>query len=153
LGVVYAPVKNLLYFASSGEAFKEEKGKTVKLNLGKTDKPNKIRTVVSRSHLDEQTLKFLAHLKRKTGKEIEKISIGSSLKICYIAEGKADIYPRFVPTMEWDTATAHAILNCAGGKLVTLDKNSRIFSKNSQLRYNKESLINPPFVAFNPNVL
>ncbi len=152
LGVVYAPAKDLLYFATPEGAFKREKNKTVKLKLEKPIETNKIRAVVSRSHLDEQTLKFLSFLETKTGKGIEKISIGSSLKICYIAEGKADIYPRFAPTMEWDTAAAHAILNFAGGKLVTVDRNQDNFLTNSELRYNKKTLKNPPFVAFNPYV-
>ena len=153
LGVVYAPVKDLLYFAFANEAYKKKNNSISKLELGKeTRQVNKIRAVVSRSHLNESTLRFLSHLKMKTGKNIEKVSVGSSLKICYIAEGKADIYPRFVPTMEWDTAAAHAILSFSGGKLVTVDKNLDNFFKNSELRYNKETLKNPPFVAFNPYV-
>ena len=153
LGVVYAPVKDLLYFGFPEGAFKRENNRLVKLKLEEFTTTNKIRAAVSRSHLDEQTLKFLSYLETKTGKDIEKISIGSSLKICYIAEGKADIYPRFTPTMEWDTAAAHAILNFAGGKIVTADKNLDNFSKNSELRYNKEILKNPPFVAFNAYAL
>ena len=154
LGVVYAPAKELLYFASAEGAFKRNNTKILKLQLGqnKNIEFNKIRVVVSRSHLDEQTLKFLSYLKDKTGKDIEQISIGSSLKICYIAEEKADIYPRFAPTMEWDTAAAHAILNFSGGKLVPINRNFSI-SKDSDLRYNKEILKNPPFIAFNPYFL
>ena len=72
--------------------------------------------------------------------EYELVSMGSSLKFCLVAEGKADFYPRLGPTSEWDTAAAHAVVNAAGGKVITLDGQA--------LRYNcKSSLLNPEFLV------
>jgi len=156
LGVVYAPAKNLLYFASQEGAFKmENNSNLLRLHLDDISPSGKLRAVVSRSHLNAETLTFLEFLRKQLNKDLEEISIGSSLKICYIAEGKADIYPRFSPTMEWDTAAAHAILHFSGGKLVMLNKNINSLEKifqSSELVYNKKSLKNPPFIAFNPYV-
>lgn len=151
LGVVYAPAKNWLYFGSSEGVFKKEGERILSLRIKKPSSPSKIRAVVSRSHLDEETLNFLSFLEKQTGKQVEKVSIGSSLKICYISEGKADIYPRLAPTMEWDTAAAHAILNFAGGKLVEFRRKNLLTAP--ELKYNKKILKNPPFVAFNPYVI
>lgn len=67
--------------------------------------------VASRSHLSPETESYIADLKKKHG-SVELISSGSSIKICLVAEGKADVYPRFAPTMEWDTAAGHAIAPC-----------------------------------------
>ena len=148
LGVVYAPAKNWLYFGSPEGAFKKDGEKLQQLKLKKSFNQNKIKAVVSRSHLDKETLNFLSFLEKQTGKQVERVSIGSSLKICYISEGKADIYPRLAPTMEWDTAAAHAILNFAGGRLVEFRGKNLLTAP--ELKYNKKILKNPPFVAFNP---
>ncbi len=154
LGFVYAPAKGILYYGGRDiGAFKEtESGKEI-LNLKRT-KRNKgtLKVVVSRSHMNRETENFLKLLKVP----YETVSVGSSLKICYIAEGKADIYPRLGPTMEWDTAAAHAVLKYAGGRLV--EYNPKItdlkeLTNLSELRYNKQSLLNPFFVAYNPYVV
>ncbi|HDO27505.1 MAG TPA: hypothetical protein ENH02_05250, partial [Bacteroidetes bacterium] len=73
--------------------------------------------------------------------KIEIVSKGSSLKLCLIAEGKADIYPRFGPTSEWDTAAGHAIISASGGKVVLAD------NPDTDLKYNKENILNPYFIA------
>jgi 3'-phosphoadenosine 5'-phosphosulfate (PAPS) 3'-phosphatase len=93
--------------------------------------------LTSRSHCDPQTEAFLAHLPIS-----ERLALGSSLKFCEIAEGKADIYPRFGPTMEWDTAAGDAVLRAAGG--IVLDSGGR------PLQYGKASsqFRNGPFVAW-----
>ena len=89
----------------------------------------------SRSHRGDTLNNFLQRLG-----EHELLSMGSSLKMCLVAEGRADVYPRFGPTSEWDTAAAQAIVETAGGHLVTLDM--------KPLRYNtKDSLLNPKFMA------
>jgi len=92
--------------------------------------------VGSRSHANPR----LVHLLEPLG-DYELVSMGSSLKFCLLAEGKADLYPRLGPTSEWDTAAAHAVVAAAGGQIVTLD--------NCPLQYNqKASLLNPEFIVF-----
>lgn len=97
-----------------------------------------LRAVVSRSHLDERTTAFLAALEAD-GYTVERVSTGSSLKFCLLAEGRADLYPRFAPTMEWDTAAGHAVLEAAGGTVERLD--------GSPLTYTGTRRRNPWFVA------
>ena len=148
IGVVYAPAKNLLYFAERGKgaySMKVENGFDIKkaqrlpLKDNYADK-NTIRVVASRSHMNEDTKKFIEKLK-SSGVDVKTLSIGSSLKICLVAEGKADIYPRIGPTMEWDTAAAHIVAeesNCVVKEYKTA----------KELLYNKENLKNDPFVVF-----
>ena len=78
-----------------------------------------------------------------TNKEKELISMGSSLKICLVADGKADIYPRLSPTMEWDTAAAHAVISEANCSLIKYTKNNI----KEKLVYNKENLLNDWFIV------
>ena len=77
---------------------------------------------------------------RSTRPDLELVSIGSSLKLCLVAEGKADVYPRFAPTMEWDTAAGHAIVRAAGGEVWQWETKEPV-------RYNKEDLLNPWFIV------
>jgi 3'(2'), 5'-bisphosphate nucleotidase len=95
--------------------------------------------VGSRSHLDENTMAFVEQLKAE-GKDVEFSSSGSSIKFCMVAEGKADVYPRFAPTMEWDTGAAQAVVLYAGKNV--LDRNT-----GQPLVYNKENLLNPYFIV------
>ena len=104
----------------------------------------KIRTtalevVGSRSHMSAETLDFIQELK-DSGNEVSIVSKGSSLKFCLVAEGKADIYPRFAPTMEWDTAAGQAICNAVGVAVISE-------ATKKPLLYNKENLLNPWFVV------
>ena len=135
-GVVYAPVLNWLYFNDNKNAYKIENNKLIKLPFKRDN--NKFIIVASRSHLNEETKKFIDSI--KTDKQKEFISIGSSLKLCLVAEGKADIYPRLAPTMEWDTAAADAIVRKVGKKVYQVENN--LF-----LEYNKENLLNPIFLV------
>ena len=105
-----------------------------------TENADKMRIVGSRSHLNEETKSFIDAVETK--KEIEVVSSGSSLKFCLVAEGAADQYPRFAPTMEWDTAAGQAICEAAGVSVI--DHNS-----NAPLLYNKENLLNPWFLVSN----
>ena len=141
LGVVYAPVTGLLYYASHKQGAYKQLG---------ASKPQKIHTRVlnlkkpivagSRSHSNEKMLQFMHNLEEVTGVAPELISMGSSLKICLVAEGLADVYPRLGPTSEWDTAAAHCVLQEAGGDIVDMS--------NQTLLYNtKDSLLNPSFFA------
>ena len=95
--------------------------------------------VASRSHLTPETEAYIEGMKRQHS-EVELISSGSSIKICLVAEGKADVYPRFAPTMEWDTAAGHAIARAAGLEVYQA-------GKEEPLCYNKENLLNPWFVV------
>ena len=152
LGVIYIPVQHTLYFGS------EYTGSIKVTNISETNiydtieawvnagkklplKTNRtLYTVVgSKSHLTPETKDYIDRLKEKHG-EIEVLSRGSSLKICMIAEGTADIYPRFAPTMEWDIAAGHAIAKHAGSAVL----NSESLN---DLEYNGETLVNPWFIA------
>lgn len=95
--------------------------------------------VASRSHLSPETEEYIRKLESEYG-HVNLISCGSSLKICRVAEGSADIYPRFAPTMEWDTAAGHAIVRASG-------KNIYLTDERTPLHYNKENLLNPWFIV------
>jgi len=136
LGVVYAPAIDEMYKAKKGEgAFKN--GQKLPLCINNTPE-EKLLVVASKSHLSKETQTFIDILETK---EIEQVSKGSSLKLCMVAEGIADIYPRLAPTMEWDTAAADAIVR-ESGKMTYQIKN-----KNKPIVYNKIDLLNPWFVV------
>ena len=103
---------------------------------------DKIKVVGSRSHMNQDTLDYIENLKSKYNKEVEIVSTGSSLKFCLVAEGKADVYPRFAPTMEWDTAAGQAICNAVG--LNVIDRGT-----SKELKYNRENLLNNYFLVSN----
>jgi 3'(2'), 5'-bisphosphate nucleotidase len=150
-GIIYVPVTEILYVGINNlGAFKlkdtsDFRGtlddlKKKAINLPENKKASAFRVVASRSHLSKETEAFIEKMKRKHS-NITTVSIGSSLKLCLIAEGAADIYPRFAPTMEWDTAAGHAIVKAAGGKVVLAD------GEKTEVIYNKENLLNPWFIA------
>ncbi len=152
LGVVYAPARGVLYFSQKGMgAYKLEKAggkisqedlkKALRLPLERVN-DDAVKIVASRSHMNEATKEFIEKIKGKAGK-VDIVSIGSALKICLVAEGKADIYPRIGPTMEWDTAAGHAVALESGCDV-------RIYNGklSDTLTYNKENLLNPHFVVF-----
>ncbi|AXH09206.1 3'(2'),5'-bisphosphate nucleotidase [Malaciobacter halophilus] len=134
LGVVYAPALNDMYYSDGTNSFKNEE----KLPLKTNNTPKeKLFVVASKSHLSSETQEFIDNLDTK---EVEQVSKGSSLKLCMVAEGIADIYPRLAPTMEWDTAAADAVVRNAG-------KMTYQYESNTQVVYNKEDLLNPCFVV------
>ena len=137
LGVVYAPALDVCYWSKQDEgAFKDGQ----KLPLKTESQRNTYKIVASRSHMSDETQTFIDAI--DTQKEKELISIGSSLKICLVAEGEADIYPRLGPTMEWDTGAAHAVVGEAG---FTINRyNNLIFGEHL---YNKINLINDWFIV------
>lgn len=167
-GVIFVPDRDILYFASdkigsyradfslisnlvNRQRLDETENsqieemltgiinQSVKLPVdGSTDRPFAI--AGSRSHSTPELEAFVEEKRREYG-EVEFISAGSSLKLCLVAEGRADIYPRTGPTMEWDTAAGQAIVENAGGKVLQYDTDQ-------QLEYNKENLLNPWFVAY-----
>jgi 3'(2'), 5'-bisphosphate nucleotidase len=135
LGIVYAPAMELLFWNDlEGRAWKQQNGDQVtEIHTRRNDKVEGI--VASKSHLSKETeeyIKQFPHAKLQT--------IGSSLKFMLVAEGKADCYPRFGPTMEWDTAAAHAIVEAAGGQVTQHNSDEPLY-------YNKETLLNPWFIV------
>ena len=153
-GVIYIPVREELYIGDCEYgAFKLENIKSISeeeeedfhslisraSKLPVNEERKDFVVVASRSHLSAETEEFIEKMKG-LHKSIETISKGSSLKLCLIAEGKADIYPRFAPTMEWDTAAGHAIIKAAGKEVYHTDEIT-------SLTYNKEDLLNPWFIA------
>lgn len=147
LGVVYAPALDVTYYGKKGAgAYKEQNGATVKLPAQKNANPAQSLTVVaSRSHLSPETETFIDAL-RETTQNVEMTSIGSSLKLCLVAEGSADCYPRLAPTMEWDTAAAHAVV-LESGKQVYKYEEGKAIEAMSPVVYNKKDLLNPWFVV------
>lgn len=147
LGVVYAPALNLLYYAQKDRGtFKQEKNKNpqrLPIYIHSNDHDT-LKVIISKSHYNQETREFVNNLEKQY-KNIEFINIGSSLKFCLIAEGKADIYPRLAPTMEWDTAGGQVIVEQAGGKVIE-------FKNKKHLKYNKQNLLNPWFVAKRINI-
>ena len=135
LGVVLAPASGLEYFANRGNgAFKRlDQAEPEKIHVSEIDK-EKLRIVASRDHAGPKVAAMLEKLP-----SAELVSMGSSLKFCLVAEGAADLYPRFVPTMEWDTGAAQCILEEAGGAVCTLD--------GYRLGYGKEDTRNPSIIA------
>ncbi|MBW8310846.1 MAG: 3'(2'),5'-bisphosphate nucleotidase CysQ [Rhizobium sp.] len=135
LGVVYAPVFDYLLHAERGVgAFLRQGGEDISLS---TRRPATapLRVAASRSHLDPRTAAALERMG-----DTERHGLGSSLKFCRIAEGRIDVYPRFGPTSEWDTAAAQCVLEAAGGAVLRLD--------GTPLDYNrKENILNPDFIA------
>ena len=154
VGVVYVPTSGRIYFAIEGRGAWKRIGMIPNPNaqmniseimrgaepLPQTDGANSPKVVaLSRSHISPDTHVVVDSLKEKFGK-IEILTQGSSLKLCLVAEGLVDIYPRTTPTSEWDTAAGECILNEAGGSIRELEHNST-------LNYNKPTLINPNFIC------
>lgn len=143
-GMIYLPVSGLMYYAflGSGVYKIENNGSTIKVAKKRVKhfkKRKTVRLISSKSHYNRETEEYVEKLKRKH-QQIEMISIGSAMKFMYLAEGKADIYPRLAPTMEWDTAAGQIILEESGGRVLD-------FQAREPLVYNKEDLKNPWFVA------
>jgi 3'(2'), 5'-bisphosphate nucleotidase len=136
LGVVYAPALDLLFFAAKGEgAHRQQANQPARAIHVRTFDPTQVTVAGSRSHADARLSRFLDRI----GPHM-LVSMGSSLKICLVAEGRADVYPRLGLTSEWDTAAAQCVLEEAGGGLAGTD--------GRPLRYNtKDSLLNPEFFA------
>lgn len=149
LGVVYVPVTGVLYFGSNSMG-----SHMAVISNGATDiaaiidnakalplngQPSVYTVVASRSHNTPETEVFIEE-KRKQHGEVSLVSSGSSIKLCLVAEGKAQVYPRLAPTMEWDTAAGHAVAKFSGCKVYN-------YESGNELVYNKENLLNPWFVV------
>lgn len=150
LGVIYVPVSKTLYWANvttqtahKAIVNKYEITREALIALAKPLQPIKETTTIavvgSRSHMSNETLQYVAQLKAE-GKEVTIVSKGSSLKFCLVAEGEANVYPRFAPTMEWDTAAGQAICSAVGVSVISEETKAT-------LQYNKENLLNPWFIC------
>ncbi len=139
LGVVYVPAQGVTYFARRDEgAFRQDGDEEPRAIRVCDAAPERLVVVASRDHAGPEVAAILEAI-TASGVEVASASMGSSLKFCLVAEGEADLYPRTVPTMEWDTAAAQCIVEAAGGQVTTLD--------GTPLRYNKESLRNPSIMT------
>lgn len=139
LGVVFAPVPNIMYSAAEGiGAFKEEAGSPSHAIHTRSYQGGPVVLVASRSHVGKSLIAGIDRINKNEG-DVTIKNMGSSFKLCLVAEGAADVYPRLGPTSEWDTAAAHAVVNCAGGNVVDLQGN--------ELHYNKSSILNPDFIV------
>ena len=146
LGAVCVPAKSILYIGSREfgafeyhyDAQSGAMGKANKLSLHKPDN-GALNVVASRSHLCQNTQNFI-----DANNVANLVNAGSSLKFCLLASGKADLYPRYGPTMEWDTAAGHAVLAAVNGCVEDLQGNS--------MKYGKKTLTNGPFLAYIPGV-
>ena len=149
MGVIYVPVKEELYFAMEGlGSYKIKQNKNIdnlEALISSSDKlpidyqRNNYVIVGSRSHMSAETEVFFQDMKKEHG-NVEIMAVGSSLKLCMVAEGKADAYPRYAPTMEWDTGAGHAIAKYAGFSV-------QQYNTSADVVYNKEDLLNPWFLV------
>ena len=150
MGVVYAPVLKQIYYGDmENGAFRTQNispSATPETIASEADnlplplKRDTLNVVASKSHLNEETKNYIATLEQTSDRPVKTVSIGSSLKLCLVALGEADIYPRFGPTMEWDTSAGHAVVKAAGKRVLQANEDE-------ELIYNKENLLNPFFVV------
>ena len=141
-GVVYAPAVELLFWGSLKDgAWKKEANNKVQAVSVAAKLDNTVKIAASRSHPSDKMNTFLEQFKK-----YKIYSMGSSLKICRVSDGSVHLYPRLGPTMEWDTAAAHAVLKSAGGEMIK-------YGTGSFLRYNKQELLNPEFIAGNLSII
>jgi 3'(2'), 5'-bisphosphate nucleotidase len=152
-GVIYVPVTRELYYSDTGNgrAFKSIMDPDHKPmgplyqesdRISPAGEPNGLLKVVgSRSHMNAETETFVSEMRQKYD-DVEIVSKGSSLKFCMVAEGKAHLYPRYAPTMEWDTAAGSAIVEAVGLQVINKETGQ-------PLLYNKENLLNPHFLVCN----
>lgn len=151
LGVIYVPVSKTLYFGSqhlsaSKKITLSDQTENIQqiLDAAKNMKPKSLESTLkivgSRSHLNDDTKRFIEKITAETDKNVEMVSIGSSLKFCLVADGEAQIYPRFAPTMEWDTAAGDAICRMVGLQVTDA-------TTGKPMVYNKENLLNNYFLV------
>jgi len=142
LGLIAVPAQGLVYVGAAGSGALRQRADGTRSRIHVAPPAAPLRVVGSRSHQSPELAAYLAHLPQH-----RLLGVGSALKFCLLAEGNADLYPRFGPTSEWDTAAGQALLEAAGGHVTRMDGH--------RLRYNcRESVINGDFVAFtHPGVL
>jgi len=141
-GVVHAPALNTLYWGKVDDGAYKKYGQSIEMKINVLDKiSHPVIVAGSRSHPSERMNVFM---KQFAASKVRPM--GSSLKVCLVADGSVHLYPRLGPTMEWDTGASHAILKASGGEVV-------IHGTYEPLRYNKENLLNPEFIASSSNII
>jgi 3'(2'), 5'-bisphosphate nucleotidase len=144
-GIVSIPVTGEIYIGikdvGSYKIYNNEK-KLLKINK-KDYKSKNLNIVASKSHINEATKEFISQFDKPNIK-----NTGSSIKLLWIAENKADIYPRIALTSEWDTCAAHAVVKYAGGRVIVYEKNKYFYNSINEVKYNKKNILNPFFVCF-----
>ncbi|MBK8351846.1 MAG: 3'(2'),5'-bisphosphate nucleotidase CysQ [Saprospirales bacterium] len=145
LGVVHVPAQNITYYAEKNKgSYKIENGNSTQLKIRRLAEDGVLKIVGSRSHQTPELLAYVEQQKTKFA-NVEFVAAGSSLKFCLLAEGKADVYPRLGPTMEWDTCAGQIVATEAGSEVLRFDNNE-------PLLYNRENLLNPFFIVKNPEL-
>lgn len=145
LGVVHVPAQNITYYAEKNKgSYKFENGNSTQLKIRRLAEDGVLKIVGSRSHQTPELLAYVEQQKTKFA-NVEFVAAGSSLKFCLLAEGKADVYPRLGPTMEWDTCAGQIVATEAGAEVLRFDNNE-------PLLYNRENLLNPFFIVKNPEL-
>lgn len=141
LGVIYVPVKDTFYYAEKGKGCFKKVGMAAaqSIEVAPIHPKKTVHIFASRSHRNQATEDYLQAQQEKYA-DVKTVGVGSSLKFCLIAEGTAHIYPRFAPTMEWDTAAGQIIAQEAGATI-------RVYPSGEILRYNRENLLNPYFLV------
>ena len=139
MGVVYAPVLDALYFAVAGQgAYRQLEDAAAEAIHTRSLDRSRVEVVASRSHLSDEVRDFTASVESQVD-SVDLISMGSSLKLCLVAEGRADVYPRLGLTSEWDTAAAQCVVEAAGGCVQECEART--------LRYGKRDILNPWFMV------
>lgn len=146
LGVVYVPAQDKTYFAEKGKGAFLMNGEASPIRLIVRELANDgvLKVVGSRSHNSPEVDAYVNQL-RENFPQVEFVAAGSSLKFCLVAEGKADVYPRLAPTMEWDTCAGQIVATEAGAEVLR-------YPELTPLDYNKENLLNPYFIVRNPEL-
>ncbi|MEI6730182.1 MAG: 3'(2'),5'-bisphosphate nucleotidase CysQ [Pseudomonadota bacterium] len=134
IGVIYNPLDKVMYWGAEGQAFRRQNDLTTPIKVRSYEKSD-IAAFISHSHINLATEDYLS-----ARNITNRIPCASSIKLCFLAEGKADLYPRFGTTMEWDIAAGHAILEAAGGKIIT--------PQDDDFLYAKQDFINGNFIAY-----
>lgn len=145
-GVVYVPAQNKVYYAVEGKGafMMDNNSEPIPLKLNHPASDGVLKIVGSRSHNSPEVDAYVENL-RSQFDQIEFVAAGSSLKFCLVAEGRADVYPRLAPTMEWDTGAGHIVAKEAGAQVLN-------FHTQDELLYNKENLLNPHFIVKHPSL-
>ncbi len=145
LGVVHVPAQQITYYAEIGKgSFKLENNITSILKIRPLAQDGVLKIVGSRSHQTPELLEYVAQQKLKFA-AVDFVAAGSSLKFCLLADGKADVYPRLGPTMEWDTCAGQIVATEAGAEVLRFDNFQ-------SLTYNRQDLLNPFFIVKNPQL-
>jgi len=143
LGVVYVPAQDIIYYATKDKgSFKIENGVTRQLYIRPLAADGILKIVGSRSHQTPELMEYVEQQK-KIFQQVDFVAAGSSLKFCLLAEGRADVYPRLGPTMEWDTCAGQIIATEAGAEVIRFDNYQ-------PLLYNRKNLLNPYFLVKHP---